>query len=92
MFKINNKNTYFTPFSSVSIVDFAQVNISWAFYISLPLGKYLFQFNNKSTSKMSMVAVCSLHFYKGQTFSYWHVFIAVQAINLPQASNERFFV
>ena len=36
MFKINNKNnratflTYFTPSSSVSIVDFEQVNVSWA--------------------------------------------------------------
>ena len=45
MFKVNNKNTstpfwcfccqlgtYFTTFSSVSIVDFVQVNISWAKY------------------------------------------------------------
>ena len=39
MFKANNKNiycifiinfaTYFTPFSSVSITDFEQVNVSW---------------------------------------------------------------
>ena len=35
MFKVNNKNTrktsvkYFTPFSSVSVVDFEQVNVSW---------------------------------------------------------------
>ena len=32
MFKVNNKNrpTSLTPFSSVSIVDFEQANISWA--------------------------------------------------------------
>ena len=24
--------TYFTPFSSVSLVDFEQVNVSWGFY------------------------------------------------------------
>ena len=40
MFKVNNKNTrattnddvvtYFTHFSSISIVDFEQVNVSWA--------------------------------------------------------------
>ena len=33
MFKVNNKNirtiSYFTPFSSVSIVDFEQVNARW---------------------------------------------------------------
>ena len=35
MFKVNNKNTrmtsltYFTTFSSVSVVDFEQVNVSW---------------------------------------------------------------
>ena len=41
MFKVSNKNTtsfwcfycqlwtYFTPFSSVSVVDFKQVNVSW---------------------------------------------------------------
>ena len=34
MFKVNNKNTrttstYFTPFSSVFIVNFEQVNVSW---------------------------------------------------------------
>ena len=38
MFKVNNKNTktiivnfehIFTPFSSVSIVNFKQVNVSW---------------------------------------------------------------
>ena len=32
MFKVNNKNTRktsLTPFSSVSIVDFEQVNVSW---------------------------------------------------------------
>ena len=28
MFKVNNKNTPFTPFSSVYIVDFKQVNVS----------------------------------------------------------------
>ena len=27
MFKVNNKN--FTPFFSVSIVEFEQVNVSW---------------------------------------------------------------
>ena len=33
MFNVNNKNTrmtLMTPFSSVSIVDFEQVNISWS--------------------------------------------------------------
>ena len=33
MFKVNNnkntRTTYFTPFSSVSIVDFEQVNVRW---------------------------------------------------------------
>ena len=29
MFKVNNKKTYFTLFSSVSIVDFEEVNVSW---------------------------------------------------------------
>ena len=35
MFKVNNNNTrttsmtYFTPFSSVSFIDFEQVNVSW---------------------------------------------------------------
>ena len=32
MIKVNNKNTTttsFTPFSSVSIVDFEQVNVTW---------------------------------------------------------------
>ena len=35
MFKVTNKNTrmtsltYFTTFSSVSVVDFEQVNVSW---------------------------------------------------------------
>ena len=34
MFEVNNKITsllwtYFTPFSSVSVVDFEQVNVSW---------------------------------------------------------------
>ena len=35
MFRVNNKDTrtmsmaYFTPFSSIFIVDFEQVNISW---------------------------------------------------------------
>ena len=36
MFKVNNKNsrttryqTYFTPFSSASIVDFEQENVCW---------------------------------------------------------------
>ena len=35
MFTVNNKDTrttsltYFTPFSSVSIIDFEQVNVSW---------------------------------------------------------------
>ena len=35
LFKVNNRNTrkrceiYFTPFSSVSIIDFEQVNVSW---------------------------------------------------------------
>ena len=48
MFKVNNKNTsktsmpsivkfltYFTPFSSVYIVDFEQVNVSWVMNSSL---------------------------------------------------------
>ena len=46
MFKINNENTrtyehishhwaYFTPFSSVSIVAFEQVNLNWDFVYSL---------------------------------------------------------
>ena len=35
MFKVNNKNTselwtYFTSFSTVSVVNFEQVNVSWA--------------------------------------------------------------
>ena len=30
MFKVNNKNN--APFSSVSIVDFEQVNASWVIY------------------------------------------------------------
>ena len=36
LFQVSNRNTrkrcgtYFTPFSSVSIVDFEQVNVSWA--------------------------------------------------------------
>ena len=29
MFKVNNKDNTFTPFSSVSIVDFEQVNAGW---------------------------------------------------------------
>ena len=29
MFKVNNKNNYFTPFSSVSIVNFEEVNVIW---------------------------------------------------------------
>ena len=32
MFKVTNK-THFTPFSSVSIVDFEKVNVSWVFYV-----------------------------------------------------------
>ena len=35
MFKVNNKNTRttsLTPFSSVSIADFEQVNVSWDHY------------------------------------------------------------
>ena len=28
MFKVNN-TTYFTPFSSVSVLDFVQLNVSW---------------------------------------------------------------
>ena len=43
MFKVNNKNTrtYFTPFSSVSIVDFEQLNISWVMDIKLKLYSFL---------------------------------------------------
>ena len=47
IFKVNNKNirtatitsklwTYFTPFSSVSVVDFEQVNVSWEIWRGAP--------------------------------------------------------
>ena len=49
MFNVNNKNTgttsatsfqtYFTPFSSVSIVDFEQVNFCWVSVASIQLHK-----------------------------------------------------
>ena len=33
MFKRNDKNTYFTHFSTVSIIDFKQVNVSWEIFL-----------------------------------------------------------
>ena len=39
MFKVYNKNTgaCFTPFSSVSVVDIEQVNVSWVKYINFKI-------------------------------------------------------
>ena len=38
MLKVNNKNTriYSTPFSSISILDFKQVNVTWEFSHFIP--------------------------------------------------------
>ena len=43
MFKVNNKNTRttsLTPFSSVSIADFEQINGSWIVYTNTMLPRF----------------------------------------------------
>ena len=64
MLKVNNKNTrthklwnYFTPFSSVSIVDVEQINISWDFSClsyTISNQEYLFK-------RTIILSVCKLY-------------------------------
>ena len=38
---------FISPFSSVSTVDFGQVNISWVYFVTLPTAQYNKKFSEK---------------------------------------------
>ena len=64
---IVNFFNYFLPFSSVSIVDFEQVNVFW---------NLLFTLNNKQTRKMTLTSEWVLHCQSIWT-TFTHIYIKI---------------
>ena len=63
-----NKNTrttltYFTPFSSISIVDFEQVNVSWVQLGTVNFFKGVYRMRISSKAYSGLRQTCKLNFF-----------------------------